>query len=77
MNDWIKPNVLRGLNNVLEFGRHKGKTVQQIMKEDADWLHWALQNIKDFKLNRNALLLLPPQKDSADWDFSDDWGNKE
>lgn len=62
MEEWRKPNLLRGINNVLEFGKHKGKTVQQIMKEDADWLHWALQNIKDFKLNKNALLLLPPQK---------------
>lgn len=32
------------------------------MKEDANWLHWALQNIPTFKLNKNALLLLPPEK---------------
>ena len=54
------PKLLRSINNKLEFGKHKGLTVQQVMREDPNWLHWALQNIKDFKLNRNALLLLPP-----------------
>ena len=53
------PKLLRGLNNVLEFGKHRGKTVQQVMKSDPNWLHWALQNISGFKLNRNALSLLP------------------
>lgn len=57
-----KPKLLRSINNVLEFGKHKGKTVQEVMRIDCNWLHWALQNIPDFKLNHNALLLLPPQK---------------
>lgn len=57
-----KPLLLRGINNTLEFGKHEGKTVQQVMKEDVNWLHWALQNIPTFKLNKNALLLLPPKK---------------
>lgn len=56
------PKLLRGLSNVLEFGKHKGKTVQQVMKEEPNWLHWALQTIPTFKLNKNALLLLPPFK---------------
>lgn len=56
------PKILRGLSNVLEFGKHKGKTVEQVMKDEPNWLHWALQNIPEFKLNRNALLKLPPFK---------------
>ena len=60
-----KPKLLRSINSVLEFGKHKGKTVQQVMREDCNCLHWALQHVPDFKLNRNALRLLPPQKD--DW----------
>lgn len=56
------PLLLRGINNTLEFGKHKGKTIQQVMREDVNWLHWALQNIPTFKLNKNALLLLPPEK---------------
>lgn len=56
------PKILRGLSNVLEFGKHKGKTVEQVMKDEPNWLHWALQNIPEFKLNRNALLILPPLK---------------
>lgn len=62
MSGGWEPNLLRGINNKLEFGKHKGKTLQVVMKEDPNWIHWALQNIKDFKLNKNALLLLPPQK---------------
>lgn len=57
-----KPNLLRSVHNVLEFGKHKGKTVQQVMKDDPQWLHWALQNVPSFKLNRNAILLLPPDR---------------
>ena len=61
-----KPLLLRSINNVLEFGKHKGKTVQQVMREDVNWLHWALQNIPEFKLNHNALLLLPPMNIDED-----------
>ena len=57
-----KPLLLRSIHNVLEFGKHKGETVQEVMRTDPNWLHWALQEIPDFKLNRNALLLLPPQE---------------
>lgn len=63
-----KPKLLRSIHNVLEFGKHKGSTIQQVMRDDPNWLHWALQNIKDFKLNHNALLLLPPQKVVIDGD---------
>lgn len=70
-----KPKLLRSVHNVLEFGKHKGKTVQQVMKEDPQWLHWALQNVPSFKLNRNALLLLPPRKEDyfsrQQWDEYD------
>lgn len=63
---------LRSITNVLEFGKHKGKTIQQVMKIDSNYLHWALQNIPDFKLNRNALLLLPPETDKYE---GMDWGD--
>jgi len=75
-----KPLLLRSITNVLEFGKHKGKTVQEVMIQDVNWLHWALQNIPEFKLNRNALLLLPKRKEDyysrQDWDdFDRDMGN--
>jgi uncharacterized protein (DUF3820 family) len=53
-------NLLRSVNNVLEFGKHKGRTVHEVIREDPNWLHWALRTIPTFKLNKNALLLLPP-----------------
>jgi hypothetical protein len=63
---------------VLDFGKYKGQTIQQVMKADPNYLHWALQNISDFKLNKNALLLLPAFKPTTprrgqDWsDFDRD-----
>jgi len=69
------PKILRGLSNVLEFGKHEGSTIEQVMKEDPNWLHWALQNIPDFKLNPTALKALPPyvkrENHFEDWDRYD------
>ena len=56
-----EPRLLRGLTNVLEFGKHKGEKIQDVMKSDPNWIHWALQNIPTFKLNPTALKALPPQ----------------
>lgn len=67
-----KPKLLRSINSVLEFGKHKGKTISQVMVEDVNWLHWALEEIPDFKLNRNALLILPPKKEIEWFDTEDD-----
>lgn len=64
-----EPRLLRGLSNVLEFGKHKGKTIQEVMKEDPNWIHWSLENIPTFKLNRNAILVLP--KDTRRRDYLD------
>lgn len=44
------------------------------MIQDVNWLHWALQNIPEFKLNRNALLLLPPKKED-EWEPYDQYGD--
>jgi hypothetical protein len=61
-----KPLLLRGINNVLEFGKHKGETIKDIMRTDPNYIHWALRNIPTFKLNRNALLLLPSEVEDLD-----------
>jgi hypothetical protein len=67
------PKILRSVDHVLTFGKYKGLTVGEVMKKDVNWIHWALQNIPDFKLNRNALLLLPPIEDRNAYDDRD-WG---
>lgn len=59
---YVSPKILRGLGNVLEFGKHKGKTVEEVMHIDSNWLHWACREIPDFQLNRNVKLLLPEYK---------------
>jgi hypothetical protein len=70
-----KPLLLRGINNVLEFGKHKGKTVAEVFKIDPNYIHWALQNIPTFKLNRNALLLLPAEVEDLDFNV-DHYGDR-
>jgi hypothetical protein len=52
--------LLRSVENILEFGKYKGCKIHDVMKSDPNWIHWALQTIPTFKLNKNALLLLPP-----------------
>jgi hypothetical protein len=68
------PKVLRSITHVLTFGKHKGKTIQEVMKCEPNWIHWALENVPDFRLNRNALLLLPPYRESEDWEDRE-WGD--
>lgn len=54
------PKILRGLSNVLEFGKHKGETLKEVMNTDVNWTYWAMDNIDDFRLNPTALKALPP-----------------
>jgi DNA recombination-dependent growth factor C len=36
---------------VFTFGKHKGKTVKQVMEEDASYLLWADDNVEGFELS--------------------------
>jgi len=35
----------------LTFGKHKGKTITQVLQDDPGWLVWADKNVEFFKLD--------------------------
>jgi hypothetical protein len=35
-----------GLDQKINFGKHKGLTVKQICEKDVDWIAWAIENLK-------------------------------
>lgn len=45
------PAKVYGLNDILEKGKHKGKTVAEVIKEDAQWIRWANENSEHFHFN--------------------------
>jgi len=52
-----------GLYDEMPFGKHKGKTIMQVMDDDLDWITWALENIKTFELS-------PPAEDEYNARFN-------
>lgn len=36
---------------IFTFGKHKGKTVKQVMEEDPSYLLWADDNVEGFELS--------------------------
>ena len=40
------------LNTVLKFGKHRGKTVEQILKTDPTYIRWCLKNIDTFEMSK-------------------------
>ncbi len=35
-------NKPKSLTSIVTFGKHKGKTIQEIINEDVGWLFWAV-----------------------------------
>ncbi|OWU99282.1 hypothetical protein B7994_11280 [Fibrobacter sp. UWR2] len=42
-------------DDILTFGKHKGKTIRYVAENDMDYLKWATLNIRDFVFNFNEL----------------------
>jgi hypothetical protein len=38
-------------NSTLRFGKHKGKSVETVLVNDAQWLSWAIAKIPTFKVS--------------------------
>lgn len=43
-----EPTKIYGLDDVLEFGKHKGDNVRDVLKHDAQWVKWAINNSEHF-----------------------------
>jgi hypothetical protein len=57
------PTRLWGLDDELTFGKHKGRTIREVIDEDRGWLVWLLENSDRFALNAAA---------QAEFDAADD-----
>lgn len=45
-----------GLNDTLDFGKHKGKTLQEIIRDDFKWVEWALDYSDHFHCDIDAVI---------------------
>lgn len=43
-----KPTKIYALDDTLEFGKHKGKTLREVIKEDWSWIEWAIDQSEHF-----------------------------
>lgn len=39
------------LDSVLRFGKHRGRTIEDVLEDDPRWLLWASENVDDFELD--------------------------
>lgn len=44
------------LNDTLDFGRHKGKTLQEVIHTDFQWVQWAVENADHFFCNIDEVI---------------------
>lgn len=50
----LRKKKLWGLHDELDFGRHRGRTIEYVIEADRDWLVWALECIPTFDLAPDA-----------------------
>ena len=43
-----EPTKVYGLDDILEFGKHKGEKLKDILKDDTQWVEWAINNSEHF-----------------------------
>ena len=43
-----KPTKIYALDDTLEFGKHKGKTLREVIKGDWSWVEWAIDQSEHF-----------------------------
>lgn len=58
------------LEDVIPFGKHKGKTLQQIIDEDAQWVSWLIKNT-EHDISRTADLYYQDVASSNEYEI--DW----
>ena len=69
-------NPTLNLKGKLNFGKHKGKTIDEILHEDPTYIRWCLENIDWFKLSEEdekTVQILSEYRDREMEDY-EDWG---
>lgn len=71
---------------IFTFGKHKGKTVKEIMFEDPSYLLWADDNVEGFQLSdylRDKAEQMDNEFRDAEWEenlyelLNDNWGDRD
>lgn len=44
-----------GLSTVFDFGKHEGKTVEDVIELDPGYISWCLEEVDHFKLDAGAV----------------------
>lgn len=61
------------LTTKLSFGKYQGKTLHRVIKQDPDYVLWALDNVDSFDIDEEATEVLNMELD--DIEFEDEvWG---
>lgn len=47
-------NKIYNIEDVFEFGRNKGKTIEELLKENPGYVDWVIRNVESFALSHNA-----------------------
>lgn len=51
----IRNRSINELQSILKFGKHKGKTIEQVLKFESSYVEWCIKTIKDFCVNPEGL----------------------
>lgn len=68
--------IKKGRDDVLSFGRYKGRTIREMLEDDPDYLTWAHTHIGWFKLEQDvmdAAIEAALKKDYYDVGDYEDW----
>lgn len=49
-------NKIYKLDSIIDFGKHKGKTIEDVIIENVTYIEWAIGKIKWFNLDEKAKL---------------------
>ncbi len=67
-------NQTLNLKSKLNFGKHKGKTIDEVLEEDPTYIRWCLENIDWFKLSEEDEKEVSEWTDSWDREMEDYYG---
>lgn len=55
----MKPSIIiKDESTKMGFGKHKGQTITEVMKDNASYLLWAHENVDFFKLDERLLKIV-------------------
>ena len=69
-----------GLHDKLMFGKHRGETIEEVLKSDLTYIEWALEEIEWFGLDEEAGDMLDAYmrdywEDPKNWDEPRTYGD--